>query len=76
VWTQASEGEQRTLLRAMASRDQQWSFVELEATTGLDAKMLRRQLRWAERHDIVRRNRSDQWEFQVPLLRRWIKQRA
>jgi len=30
-----------------------WTFVELEAATGLDADTLRHQLRWAERHDIL-----------------------
>ncbi len=73
VWTQASDRDQRTLLRAMAQRGEPWTFAELEAATGLDADTLRRQLRWAERHDMLHRTESDGWEFCVPLMRRWIR---
>jgi hypothetical protein len=34
---------------------------------------LHRQLRWAERHDVLRRTGTDSWEFCVPLMRRWIR---
>jgi len=73
VWTQASDRDQRMLLHVMARRDEPWTFGELEAATGLDADSLRRQLRWAERHDIVHKTESDGWEFYVPLMRRWIR---
>jgi len=72
VWTQASDRDGRTLLRVMARRDERWTFAELEATAGLDADALRRQLRWAERHDVLHKTASDRWEFHVPLMRRWI----
>jgi hypothetical protein len=73
VWTQASDRKQRTLLRVMAGQDEPWTTVELETTTGLDAKTLRRQLRWAERHDVVCRLEPDEWGFHVPLMRRWVR---
>ena len=76
VWTQASEHDQRALLRVMTERDDPWAFVELEAATGLDEGTLRHQLRWAERHDIIRRTESDQWGFHVPLMQRWIRSRS
>jgi hypothetical protein len=75
VWTQTSDRDQRRLLRVMAGRDELWTFVELEAATGLDAGTLRRHLRWAERHDIIYRTESDQWGFHVPLMQRWIRGR-
>jgi hypothetical protein len=76
VWTQAGDREQRMLLRVMAGRDEPWSLDELETATGLDAKSLRRQLRWAERHDIICKITPEQWGFHVPLMRRWTRSRA
>jgi hypothetical protein len=75
VWTQAAERDQRMLLRVMAGQDLPWTCAELETATGLDARTVRRQLRWAERHDILRRSGTDLWEFHVPLMQRWIKTR-
>jgi hypothetical protein len=76
VWTQASEREQRMLLRVMARQDGPWTLGELETATDLDPKTLRRHLRWAERHDIILRIKPDQWGFHVPLMRRWIRRRG
>jgi hypothetical protein len=82
VWTQASDREQRMLLRVMAERDEPWTLNELETAAGLDAKVLHRQLRWAERHDIIHKSEPDdgmglaQWGFHVPLMRRWTRSRA
>jgi AAA+ ATPase superfamily predicted ATPase len=75
VWTQAGDPDQRVLLRAMARRDEPWALVELEAATGLDADTLRRQLRWAERHDMLHKTEPGAWGFCVPLMRRWIRRR-
>ena len=82
VWTQASDREQRMLLRVMAGRDEPWTADELETATDLHAKALLRQLRWAERHDIICKIAPDreigpvQWGFHVPLMRRWTRSRA
>jgi hypothetical protein len=76
VWSQASERDQRMLLQVMARQDEPWTSVELEATTSLDVRTLRRHLRWAERHDIVCQLESDLWGFHVPLMRRWIRTRG
>jgi len=73
VWTQASDRDQRMLLRVMARRDEPWTLVELETATGLDTDTLRGQLRWAERHDILHKTESDGWGFCVPLVRRWTR---
>ncbi len=75
IWTQASGPDQRALLRTMAQRDELWTLSELETATGLSPDALRRELRWAERHDILRKLESDPlaWHFHVPLLRRWIR---
>jgi AAA+ ATPase superfamily predicted ATPase len=75
VWIQASDGNQRMLQRVMAQRDEPWASEELEAATRLDAQMLRRQLRWAERHDVLHKPAPDWWGFCVPLMRRWIRMR-
>jgi hypothetical protein len=76
VWTQASEREQRRLLRVMARQDDPWTVSELETATDLDPKTLRRHLRWAERHDVIVRIGTEQWGFHVPLMRRWIRGRG
>jgi AAA+ ATPase superfamily predicted ATPase len=76
VWTQAGDRDQRMLLRVMAGQDEPWMQDELETATGLDAKVVHRQLRWAERHDIICRIEPDQWGFHVPLMRRWTRRGA
>jgi len=76
VWTQAGEPDQRLLLRVMAGRDEPWTQEQLLDATGLEAHVLHRQLRWAERHDIICRMEPDQWAFHVPLMRRWIRCRG
>jgi hypothetical protein len=73
VWVQASDRDQRLLLRAMAQCDEPWTLDGLEAATGLDADTLRRQVGWAERHDILHEAESARWEFCVPLMRQWIQ---
>jgi AAA+ ATPase superfamily predicted ATPase len=73
VWTQTGDPDQQTLLQVMAQRDKPWAFAELEASAGLDTDNLHRQLRWAERHDVLRKTGTDSWEFCVPLMRRWIR---
>jgi hypothetical protein len=73
VWTQAGDRDQRLLLRVMAGQDEPWTLAELETATGINARTLRRRLRWAERHDIVRRTETALWEFHVPLMQRWIR---
>ena len=75
VWIQASDSRQRMMQRVMAQRDEPWTAAELEAATGLDATTLRRQLRWADRHDVLYKPAPDQWDFCVPLMRRWIRMR-
>jgi hypothetical protein len=78
VWTQASDPTQRSLLRTMAQRDALWRFDELADVAGFDVDSLRQQLRWAERHDILRETDSNPptWQFCVPLMRRWIRESA
>lgn len=78
VWTQASAPEYRTLLRIMAQRDEPWAFAELETATQLSSNALRAALRWAERHDILHKSESEPavWKFYVPLMRRWVDERA
>jgi AAA+ ATPase superfamily predicted ATPase len=76
VWTQARDEDQRILLRKMATREEPWTFADLEAMTDLDPRTLHRQLRWGERHDIVRRIAPDQWGFHVPLMQRWLRMRG
>ncbi len=76
VWTQAADREQRMLLRVMAGRDEPWTEDELGTATGLEPRVLHRQLRWAERHDIICRIEPDQWGFHVPLMRRWTRRRG
>ena len=61
--------------QVMAGRKEPWTFEELEAATRLDADGLHRHLRWAVRHDILHRTGPTRWEFHVPLMRRWIRQR-
>ena len=73
VWVQASDRDQRLLLRAMARGDEPWTLNSLEAATGLDADTLRRQVGWAERHDILHEAESGRWKFCVPLMRQWIQ---
>ena len=75
VWTQASHPDQRTLLRVMAGCDGSWGYTELETATRLNPDALRRELRWAERHDILHKVEADPpvWEFYVPLMRRWVR---
>jgi AAA+ ATPase superfamily predicted ATPase len=72
VWTQASNDEQRALLRAMAQCNEPCALEGLQAIAGLEADTLQEQLRWAERHDILYEMGSDGWGFCVPLMRRWI----
>jgi len=78
VWTQAAEPAQRQLLKVMAQRDDAWTLAQLEAATTLGPDSLRRQLRWAERHDILKKIDADPaaWQFHVPLMRRWIRKRS
>jgi hypothetical protein len=76
VWTQASHPDQRALLQVMASREEPWTFDQLEEATGNDAKTLHRHLRWAERHDVLHRTESGEWRFHVPLMQRWIGTRG
>jgi len=75
VWTQVGDRDGRTLLRVMARRDEPWTLAELEVAASLGAEALCRQLRWAERHDILRGTASGRWAFHVPLMRRWIRLR-
>jgi hypothetical protein len=78
VWTQASAPGQRAILRTIAGRDEAWTLAELEAATRLEGELIGRQLRWAERHDILRKAASDPpaWGFYVPLMRQWIRMRG
>jgi hypothetical protein len=75
VWTQAGDDTQQALLRAAAGCDGPCTVGELQATTGMDEQTLLRQLRWAERHDILYRTDADRWAFYVPLMQRWIRDR-
>jgi len=75
VWTQASEDTQQALLRAVAGCDEPPTSGELQASTGMDEQALLRQLRWAERHDILFKTDPDRWAFHVPLMQRWIRDR-
>jgi hypothetical protein len=76
--TQASDPAQRAMLHAVARTDQPWTLPDLETATGLDPDTLRQQLRWAEHHDILKKVETDPpvWQFYVPLMRRWIRERA
>ena len=77
VWTQTNDDSQRTLLKAMAKRDEPWPLAELGAATGLAPDALQSALRWAGRHDIIRSSQGEAgWEFYVPLMRRWIGRRG
>jgi hypothetical protein len=75
VWNQAAEPAQRALLRLMAQREAPWTLSQLEAASDLPRDLLRRELRWAERHDILHKAEGDPptWSFHVPLMRRWIR---
>jgi hypothetical protein len=75
VWTQAGDESQRVLLRAVAGCDGPCTLSELQAITGTDEQTLLRQLRWAERHDILNKADPDRWAFCVPLMQRWIRDR-
>lgn len=57
-------------------RHEEWTLPELETATHLDGETLVRQLRWAQRHDVLRKidGQESTWQFYVPLLRRWIRQ--
>jgi len=78
VWTQASDDDQRRLLKAMAGRDEAWPLPELGTATGLAPDALQNALRRAGRHDLLRKAETDppMWEFYVPLMRRWIRGRG
>ena len=54
----------------MASCDEPCTLSELQAVA---AWTLLRQLRWAERHDILYKTDLDRWAFHVPLMQRWIR---
>lgn len=76
VWTQDKQPPgYKTLLRTVARRDESWSLAELESAAGLDPEILSQALRWAERHDILRKSVGElsTWGFYVPLMREWIR---
>lgn len=68
----------------LAQQDEPWSLDALANATELDSHALQQALRWAERHDILRKlsdlPKSSKipptWMFCVPLMRRWLKQRS
>jgi hypothetical protein len=75
VWTQTSHRDQRVLLRAVASCDEPCTLDQLGADTGLSEEILRHQLRWAERHDILHETAADRWAFHVRLMQQWLRTR-
>ncbi|MCP4933451.1 MAG: AAA family ATPase [bacterium] len=77
VWHQTTEDGQRTMLKTLAQQDSSWLLDELAAACSLSQDALLRHLRWAERHDVLRKLDGDvpRWEFYVPLMRQWIRER-
>ncbi|MCB0014103.1 MAG: ATP-binding protein, partial [Anaerolineales bacterium] len=77
VWGQATTPAQQALLQRLAQRAAPWSLAEMAAASGQPPEELTELLRWAVRHDILRRSADDPptWEFCVPLLRRWVQTR-
>ena len=77
VWGQSDDDVQKRLLRTMAQRAEAWPEEELLTAGGLEPEELDEQLRWAVRHDILRKSAGEPpaWDFHVPLMRRWIGRR-
>lgn len=76
VWSQTNHPGQRRLLRIAARRGEPWPEADLFTASELIPPAFQAALLWAERHDILTKAGVDGWGFHVPLLRRWINERA
>jgi AAA+ ATPase superfamily predicted ATPase len=74
VWSQATEENQRHLLRTLAGRAEPWAWDDIQQDSGLTATELKAALNWTERQDVMQKvGDPPVWQFYVPLMRQWIR---
>lgn len=75
VWSQAQSGPQGqlTLLRALAQADGALPLEEWRSATGLDASIAEAAVKTLLQHDVVWLTPEGEYDFAVPLMRRWLR---
>ncbi len=74
VWSQATEENQRHLLRTLADHAEPWTWDDMQQASGLTATELKAALNWTERQDVMQKvGDPPVWQFYVPLMRQWIR---
>ena len=74
VWSQATEENQRHLLRTLAGRAEPWAWNDMQQASGLTSTELKAALNWTERQDVMQKvGDPPVWQFYVPLMRQWIR---